>query len=74
MLYATEKDINRCQGIVEEQLKKKSIICKENRVIRDITIDIINISYSKGGDYSNLIIETFTESYIEKKMYEKFFN
>jgi hypothetical protein len=74
MLYATEMDIIRCQGIVKEKLQKKNISCKDNRVIKDITIDIMNISYSKGGDYSNLVIETFTESYIERKMYERFFN
>lgn len=32
----------------------------------------MNISCSKGGDYSNGIIRSFTEVYIKEKFYEKF--
>jgi hypothetical protein len=32
----------------------------------------MNISYSKGGDYSDKIIQSFAETYVEKGFYKKF--
>lgn len=68
MLYANEKDIKRCERLVGEMLKNKEIHLTEE-TIKKITRDIINISYSTGGDYSDSIITLYTENYIDKKMY-----
>jgi hypothetical protein len=43
-----------------------------DQVLREITIDIMNISYAKGGDYSNDIIKSFAEIYVEERFYKKF--
>ena len=37
-----------------------------------ITKDIMNISYSKGGDYSDMIIQRYAETYIEEGFYKKY--
>lgn len=73
MLYANEKDIKRCQSSVREMLKNKEINLSEE-IIKKVTRDIMNISYSTGGDYSDSVITSYTKSYIEKMMYQKFLN
>ncbi len=71
MFFADTKDIFRCTEIVREELKRKNINVDEE-VLNKITVDIMNISYSKGGDYSNEIIRSFAETYIEEEFYKKF--
>ena len=34
----------------------------------------MNISYSKGGDYSNDVIQSFAEAYIADRLYKNLFN
>jgi hypothetical protein len=71
MLDATEKDIIRCQSIVVKQIEKRNLNIKEIN-IRKITIDIMNITYSKGGSY--LDIKAFAEAYFEREMYKELLN
>jgi hypothetical protein len=71
MIFSDENDISRCTEIVRDELTKKNIDVDEV-VINKITLDIMNISYSKGGDYSNDIIRSFTETYVEEGFYKKF--
>lgn len=71
MIFAEQKDIFRCTEIVRDELTKKNIKVDEE-VLNKITVDIMNISYSKGGDYSNVIIRSFAETYIEEGFYKKF--
>lgn len=73
MLDANEKDIKRCQSSVREMLKNKEINLSEE-IIKKVTRDIMNLSYSTGGDYSDSVITSHTKSYIEKMMYQKFLN
>lgn len=71
MIFAEQNDIFRCTEIVRDELTKKNIKVDED-VLNKITVDIMNISYSKGGDYSNEIIRSFAETYIEEGFYKKF--
>lgn len=65
MVYVDKNDIERCKKIVKEEILKKN---KELNGIslEEITIDIMNISYSKGGDYSEDIIRSFAMVYIDE--------
>jgi len=71
MLYANQKDIERCKIIVIDELSKQNIKLEDD-VVDKITVDIMNISYSKGGDYSNKIIRRFAEVYINRGFYKEF--
>ena len=73
MLYAQEKDIERCIEIVKTELVKEDIHFN-SEILREITIDIMNISYSKGGSYANNVIKSFAETYVEEGFYKKFIN
>jgi len=70
-MFYTEEDIKRCYKIVNNELRKHNIVLDEE-VIKKITTDIMNISYSKGGDYSNDVIQSFAEAYIADRLYKKF--
>ncbi len=65
------EDINRCIEVVRKILIKKEINVSED-VLEKMTKNIMNISYAKGGDYSSKIIQSYAETYIEEKFYEKF--
>lgn len=71
MIYATDKDVERCTEIIHEQLLEKEIIV-DDKLLESITVDIMIISYSTGGDYSNKVITRYAESYIERGLYKKF--
>jgi len=71
VIFSDENDILRCTEIVKDELTKKNINVDEV-VMNKITLDIMNISYSKGGDYSNDIIQSFAETYVEEGSYKKF--
>jgi hypothetical protein len=70
MIYADDEDIKRCFKIINNELKKQNVVLNEE-LIKKITIDVMNISYSKGGDYSNDVIKSFAEVYIEDGLYKK---
>lgn len=71
MIFSDSNDINRCEGIVKKELLKNSVdVNKET--LNKITLDIMNISYSKGGDYSDEVIQSFAETYVEEGFYLKF--
>lgn len=71
MIFSDKNDISRCTEIVKNELTKNNIDVDEV-AINKITLDIMNISYSKGGDYSNDIIQSFAETYVEEGFYKKF--
>ncbi|MGB8454719.1 MAG: hypothetical protein WCD89_20615 [Anaerocolumna sp.] len=71
MIYANSNDIIRCTEIVRKELLKNNVNVNEE-VLNKITLDVMNISYSKGGDYSDKIIQSFAETYVEKRHYIKF--
>ncbi|WMJ23166.1 hypothetical protein RBG61_00480 [Paludicola sp. MB14-C6] len=71
MLFANQNDIIRCSEIVRKELTKNNIAVNDN-VVNKIAIDVMDISYSKGGDYSDSVIQSFAETYIEEGFYKKF--
>lgn len=69
MIYATKDDINRCKTIVDSELQKAGQALDDD-VLYKVVEDIMNISYAKGGDYSEKVIRSFVEVYIEHKLYK----
>jgi hypothetical protein len=70
LIYATEEDIVRCMTIVKRELENEKVNFTEAK-LREITIDVMSISYAKGGDYSDKVIKGFLEGYISHKLYKK---
>ncbi len=68
MLYAKNEDINLCKKIVLHELKTRNLT-KYNDKIDRIVEAVLNLVYSKGGDYTYDTIKPFAESYFECKMY-----
>lgn len=69
--YATENDVIRCAEIVRKELSNKNVTVNDN-VLKEITEDIMGISYAKGGDYSDNIIQSYARTYINYGFYKKF--
>ena len=65
MVYADSNAIERCKKIIKDELLKKNKNLN-NISLDKITIEIMNISYSKGGDYSEDIIRSFAMVYIDE--------
>ena len=62
--YATAEDLQKCMVIVREILDSKAITINEE-YCQAIALEVMGISYAKGGDYSPEIIKSFTESYLK---------
>ena len=71
MVFADSKDIRNCTEIVKKELLKNNVNVNDD-ILNKITLDVMNISYSKGGDYSDKIIQSFAETYVEEGFYKKF--
>ena len=54
MIFSNPNDISRCTEIVRKELLKNNVNVNE-KVLNKITLDIMNISYSKGAGYSKLL-------------------
>lgn len=68
--YATKVDFDRCLQIIESEAKVQGIFF-DSASLKKVTISIMNISYSKGGDYSFENIQRFTSYYLSKGLFEK---
>lgn len=71
MVFTDSKDIRNCTEIVKKELLKNKVNVNDD-ILNKITLDVMNISYSKGGDYSEKIIQSFAETYVEEGFYKKF--
>lgn len=71
MVFSNSKDIRNCTEIVKKELLKNNVNVSDD-ILNKITLDVMNISYSKGGDYSNKVIQSFAETYVEEGFYKKF--
>ncbi|MCX4342083.1 MAG: hypothetical protein OSJ72_20990 [Lachnospiraceae bacterium] len=71
MLFSSRDDFRRCTEIVRKELYSKNIVVKDE-ILKKITEDVMNFSYSKGGDYSSKILRSFAEVYIEHGLYKKY--
>ncbi|WP_338129049.1 succinylglutamate-semialdehyde dehydrogenase [Capnocytophaga gingivalis] len=61
--YATIEDLQKCMVIVREILDSKAITINEEHC-QAIALEVMGISYAKGGDYSSETIKSFAESYL----------
>ena len=71
MIFSNVNDINRCKEIVKKEFIRRNIGVNDD-ILNKITEDIMNISYSKGGGYSDKVIHCFAETYIEEEFYKKY--
>lgn len=69
--YADYNDLKRCTEIVREELRNRDIIVNDD-ILKKITVDIMGISYAKGGGYSEAIMRSFAGTYIVTGLYNKF--
>ena len=70
--YATTEDLQKCMVmvIVREILDSKAITINDEQY-QAIALEVMGISYAKGGDYSPEIIKSFTESYLKTSKYKE---
>lgn len=62
--YATTEDLQKCMVIVREILDSKAITINDEHC-QAIALEVMGISYAKGGDYSPEIIKSFAEGYLK---------
>ena len=62
--YATAEDLQKCMVIVRELLDSKAVTINEEHC-QALALEVMGISYAKGGDYSPEIIKSFAEGYFE---------
>ena len=72
MVFAKREDVDRCVAIVRVELEKRDGKIN-NDILNKITEDIMDIAYSKGGDYSEKIFRKFVETYVENGLHKKYF-
>lgn len=71
MLFANQNDILRCYEIIKKELLKNNInVCDD--ILNKLVFDVMEITYSKGGDYSDFTVQSFAETYIEEGLYKEF--
>jgi len=68
--YATTEDLRKSMVIVREILDSKAITINDEQC-QAIALEVMGISYAKGGDYSPEIIKSFTESYLKTSKYKE---
>ena len=56
--------------IIREILDSKAITINDEQC-QAIALEVMGISYAKGGDYSPEIIKSFTESYLKTSKYKE---
>ncbi|MBR1599759.1 MAG: hypothetical protein IJ661_12725 [Lachnospiraceae bacterium] len=71
MIFENAGDFERCINVVKLKLNAGNIVVSD-KVLHEITRDIMNISYAKGGGYSPDIIAAFTDGYIEHGLFKKY--
>ena len=62
--YATAEDLQKCMVIVREILDSKAISINEEHC-QALALEVMGISYAKGGNYSPEIIKSFAKSYLK---------
>ena len=62
--YATTEDLRKCMVVVQKILDSKAININDKQC-QAIALEVMGISYAKGGDYSSETIKSFAESYLK---------
>jgi len=70
MFFANKEDVENCKIIVRKEICERSLFQLED-VIDDIVQEIMNITYSKGGDYKENTLTAFTKLYFDNEFYNK---
>ena len=68
--YATTEDLRKSMVIVREILDNKAITINDEQC-QAIALEVMGISYAKGGDYSPEIIKSFAKSYLKTSKYKE---
>ena len=71
MIYENTGDFERCIDVVKLKLNARNIVVSDN-ILQKITMDVMSISYAKGGGYSSDIIAAFAEGYIEHGLFKEY--
>ena len=61
---ATTEDLRKCMVVVREILDSKAITVSDEQC-QAITLEVMGISYAKGGDYCSETIKSFAEGYLK---------
>ena len=61
---ATTEDLRKSMVFVREILDSKAIIVSDEQC-QAITLEVMGISYAKGGDYCSETIKSFAEGYLK---------
>ena len=69
-LCATTEDLRKSMVIVREILDSKAITINDEQC-QAIALEVMGISYAKGGDYSPEIIKSFAKSYLKTSKYKE---
>ena len=70
MIGNNKSQLVKNMKVVHDKLLLENIdVSKEQ--LEEITRDIMNISYSKGGDYSCEMVGLFADGYIQKGLFQK---
>lgn len=70
-MYEKKSDIDRCRLIVKKEIKVRELRILE-KLVDVISDEILNISYSKGGDYSDSTLSAFASVYFDNALYKKY--
>ena len=62
--YTTAEDLRKSMVVIREILDSKAISINEEHC-QAIALEVMGISYAKGGDYSPEIIKSFAKSYLK---------
>lgn len=68
--FASKLDLEKCIDIVKNEAESQHLDF-DNLSLKNITISIMNISYSIGGDYSPKMIRQIAQQYFSKKLFRE---
>ena len=68
-MFSKSDDLRICTEFVRKEMAKKSVILNDD-ILKEITQDIMNITYAKGGGTRD-VFQDFAKAYIERELYKK---
>ncbi|GIM57776.1 hypothetical protein CAPN006_21680 [Capnocytophaga canimorsus] len=68
--FANKFDLEKCIEIVKNEAESQNLKF-DDLLLTNITISIMNISYSIGGNYSPKMIKQIAQNYFSKKLFNE---
>lgn len=68
-MFLEDDDLRICTQFVRKEMSKKRVTVNED-ILKEITQDIMNITYAKGGGTRD-DFQGFAKGYIEHELYKK---